>query len=374
MTRRMGIATIRHAATAMAGVCVLAGCEGGSSGGLVLSGCEVVREHPSGAWRGDPYELHPFLTTVRNDQYTSPACPVAILQPREEVYASGVVFSTQVFNPQTGQTNDTERAQLRMINSVGSVIREDVQPFIAPAGSINSKEIELIVEYPAISGHGTFTEKDAMQVTISDYCCMLPQLRGELELKVDYTKDAASARVTVVGDEIPLQNAQVTYGALSPSAGRPHTFYWYRDGVWAGSGSTYAAATGTADFDLRVDMSDGYGRTASGTLHVDVDGVRIASFDGPSAVWASEGGGTWTATSRGGSQPHTFNWYVDGEWVGSGESWSGYRPGREGAFVLRVEVANASGAASSASRDITQVGTGSGGCDPPPGELACVTP
>jgi hypothetical protein len=290
------------------------------------------------------------------------------------VYAAGVLFSEQVFNPQTGRTNDTERARLRMINSVGTVVREIEQPFIAPIGALNYKEIELSVRYPAVSGHRTFTEKDAMQVTISDYCCMLPQLRGELELRVHYTKDRAAARVTVVGDEIPVQNAQVTYGALSPSAGRPHTYNWYRDGAWVGSGGTYTVSAGTTDFDLRVDMSDGYGRTASDTLRVDVDGVRITSFEGPSAVWASEGGGTWTVTSRGGSQPHTFEWYVDGKWAGSGESWSGYRPGREGAFVLRVDVANSSGGTSSASREITQVGTGSGGCDPPPGQLACVTP
>jgi len=175
----------------------------------------------------------------------------------------------------------------------------------------------------------------------------------------------------VVGDEIPLRNTSARYGALSPSAGRPHTFNWYRDGAWVGSGATHTVSAGTADFSLRVDMGDVYGRTASSTLNVDVDGVRIASLNGPSTVWASAGGGTWMATARGGTEPPVFNWYVDGEWVGAGESWTGYRPGAEGWFTLRVDVSNAGGATSSASREVSQIGAGTGGCDPPPGQLAC---
>jgi hypothetical protein len=192
-----------------------------------------------------------------------------------------------------------------------------------------------------------------------------------VELRVDYSKDKPSARVTVVGDEVPLRNSSTSYGALSPSAGRPHTFNWYRDGAWVGSGATQTLSIGTADFSLRVDMGDVYGRTTSNTLHVDVDGVRIASLNGPSTVWASGGGGTWTATARGGAEPHIFNWYVDGQWVGAGESWTGYRPGAEGWFTLRVDVSNSSGATGSASREVSQIGTGTGGCDPPPGQLAC---
>lgn len=361
-------------AAAAAALCIFAACEDEGTGSLVLSGCEVVQEFPTGGWRGDPYELHPFFTTVRNDQFRNPACPVAIVNPGEEVYASGVVFSNRVFDPQTGQTADTERARLRMINSVGTVVREDIQPFIAPLGSINSKEVELIVQYPAVSGHRSFTERDAMQVTISDYCCSFPQMRGEVELRVNYTRDQAAARLTLVGDEIPYQNSWVTFGALSPSGGRPHNFNWYRDGAWVGSGGTYSASTGGSDFHLRVDMSDRYGRTATSAMNVDVDGVRLSSFNGPFEVWASAGGGTWTVSARGGSGPYTFNWYLDDRWVGSGESWTGYRPGQEGLFTLRVDVANANGATHSESKQILQTGTGTGGCDPPPGQEACVDP
>jgi hypothetical protein len=81
MSARIPLAAVRHIAAMAAGLCVVAGC-GGDNDTLVLSGCEVVQEYPSGGWRGDPYELHPFFTTVRNDQFTSPACPVAILQPK----------------------------------------------------------------------------------------------------------------------------------------------------------------------------------------------------------------------------------------------------------------------------------------------------
>ncbi|CAA9299885.1 MAG: hypothetical protein AVDCRST_MAG89-388, partial [uncultured Gemmatimonadetes bacterium] len=263
---------------AAAALCIFAACED-ETGALVLSGCEVVRESPSDGWRGDPYELHPFFTSVRNDQFRSPACPVSIVNPGEEVYASGVVFSNRVFNQQTGQTADTERVRLRIINSVGTVVREDIQPFIAPLGSINSKEVELTVQYPAVSGHRSFNEKDAMQVTITDHCCAFPQLRGEVELRINYVKDQAAARLTIMGDEIPYQNSWVTFGALSPSGGRPHNFNWYRDGAWVGSGGTYSASAGGSDFNLRVDMSDRYGRTASRNMYVDVDGVRVAAID-----------------------------------------------------------------------------------------------
>jgi hypothetical protein len=370
MKTTISLAAAGRACAVAAALCAAVAC-GDGPGSLVLSGCQVVTEIPQGGWRGDPYELHPFFTSIRNDQFTIPACPVSILHPNESVHASGVLWSNQVFNPQTGYVTDQERARLRMMNSQGRVLREDVQPFFAGYGNIDYKEIELHVQYPAISGHQSFAEKDLMEVTITDYCCPLPQFRGEVEVQVNYAQDQSAARVTAVGDEIPLQNSSATYGAISPSAGRPHTFNWYRNGAWVGSGPSYTAAAGSADFDLRVDMSDGYGRTASNTLHVDVDGVRVASFTGPAEVWASAGGGTWTATARGGSGPYTFNWYVDNRWVGSGSSWTGYRVGQEGWFNLRVDVANANGATHSQGMDILQMGTGSGGCDPQPGQDAC---
>jgi hypothetical protein len=352
-------------------LCILSAC--GEQGAMKLSGCAVVQEFPSGGWRGDPYELHPFLTSVRFDQFASTACPVPILNAREQIDATGVLFSNQVFNPQTGQVTDFERARLRIYNAAGQTVGQDEQPFFA-AGSVVSKELELFVRYPAVSGHGTFTEKDQMQVRISDHCCQLPQLRGEIELRIDYTRDQAAARVTTVGDEIPGANTSATYGALSRSAGQPHGYRWFRDGAPVGSGRTYTASVGTSDFDLRVDMSDSYGRTASSTLRVDVDGVRVESFTGPLEVWASAGGGTWTASGRGGSAPYEYAWYVNDRWVGDGASWSGYNVGHEGAFTLRVDVRNAQGATHSASREIMQMGTGSGGCDPPSGQDACATP
>ncbi|HYW07379.1 MAG TPA: hypothetical protein VE913_10505, partial [Longimicrobium sp.] len=281
---------LASAAALILALCLLAGCN--DQGVIKLSGCTVVQEFPSGGWRGDPYQLHPFLTSVRYDQFPEPACPVPILYAREQVDASGVLFSEQVFNPQTGQVTDFERARLRIYNALGQIVRETEQPFVA-LGSITSKETELSVRYPAVSGHGTFTEKDQMQVRISDHCCHLPQLRGEIELRIDYTRDQAAARVTAVGDEVPLANTSTTYGAMSRSAGQPHGYQWFRDGAPVGSGRTYTAAVGTSDFDLRVDMTDSYGRTATNTLRVDVDGVRIESLTGPSEVWASAGGGTW---------------------------------------------------------------------------------
>ncbi|MDP9348577.1 MAG: hypothetical protein M3P24_05490, partial [Gemmatimonadota bacterium] len=142
-----------------------------------------------------------------------------------------------------------------------------------------------------------------------------------------------------------------------------HTYEWYRDGVHVGSGGTYTGSTGTEPFDLSAQMTDAYGRIAWYTMRVDVDGVRVA-LSGPSQTWLSEGGGTWSATGIGGYTPYSFEWYVDGVYVGSGPTWSGY-PG-EGYHSLRVNVTDPRGKS-----DFTEMqvyGTGNESCA---GQNAC---
>lgn len=331
-------------------VAMLPAC--GSEGTLTIGGCAVVQETPSGGWRGNPYELHPFLSAVRNTQYDRRACPVSILRAREPIEAEGVIWSKHVFNPSTGAVTDTERAFLRIYNAAGATVGHDEQPFFASRNNIDFKEVGLLTRYPAISGHGSFSEKDRMEVRISDYCCALPQLRGEVELQIHYQQDQASGRVTAVGDEIPERNTTASYGALSPSAGRPHTYRWYRDGAYVGTGSTVAIAVGTADFNLRVDMMDQYGRTATNTLYVDVDGVR-GQIDGPDLVyvWTSPADTmpTWRVVPRGGTPPFTYTWYRSGWWTGNGESHSEHIDER-GDFELRVEIRDAAGAGYNATK------------------------
>ncbi|HYW05657.1 MAG TPA: hypothetical protein VE913_01805 [Longimicrobium sp.] len=367
--RKLSARRLLSAAVPLAAI-TLSACGDLRAGGAI-AGCRIEYQSPSGAWDGDPYELHPFIATVDYYQFENGGCPVPILRPREQIRAAGTLFSNDVFSD---RLKNTERVRLTIMDANRFTISDDEQPFVIL--NADSKRADVHVDYPAVRAHGTIGEKDLFQIKVVDYCCstFLPQLRASIDLAISYESDAQFARVTVAGDAIPRSGDSRTWGAESPSAGRPHQYRWYRDGVSVGSGVTYAGTAGSSDFDLRVDMTDSYGRTATNTLRVDVDGVRIESLTGPSEVWASAGGGTWTASARGGSAPHEYAWYVNDRWVGDGASWSGYNVGHEGTFTLRVDVRNAEGATHGASREIMQIGTGSGGCDPPPGQDACVTP
>lgn len=317
-------------------VVISAACS--DDGTTSISGCEVKREYPSRGWRGDPFDLHPFFTSVFYDNFKTPACPVPILQVEEPMFAVGVVWSKQVFDPHTGQLNNTERVSLRIYNAAGTVVGEDVQPFFAD--NIDEKEVEVTTNYDAVTAHRTFTEKDLMQVRIQDYCCTLPQLSGEVELAINYKKDGPNASVSVTGNGVPLRNTSATYGALSLSAGRPHKYRWYLNGALVDSARTYTAAVGSSDFQLRVDMVDAYGRTASGHLTVDVDGIAV-QLDGPQRVFAWDPA-TWTAWVRGGYTPHDVRWYKNGQYVGSGTSYSTDNPGTFD-FNLRADVTDGHG-------------------------------
>lgn len=123
---------------------------------------------------------------------------------------------------------------------------------------------------------------------------------------------------------------------------------------------------GTTDFELRVNTSDALGRTATNTMWVDVDGVR-ASISGPTVVYASEGGGEWTASGRGGYEPYSFDWYLDGTWIMTGPSFSGY-PG-EGPHGLRADMTDSRGATHSAYFDMTGIGNET--CEPVPPAVTC---
>lgn len=93
---------------------------------------------------------------------------------------------------------------------------------------------------------------------------------------------------------------------------------------------------------------------------------------GPSTIYYSEGGGTWTASGRGGYEPYTFDWFIEdsvgnSEYVGSGASWSGY-PG-EGVRRVRAKPTDSRGARHDSSMEV--VGIGNDQCQPEPPALEC---
>ena len=308
-----------------------------------LNGC-FVRDK-SGEW--GPGELEYSGTLF---------CPIGILHPGERV-----VGRTDVID----RTQQYRYFNVDIYDSFGRPEFENEEEVQVIGGE---HVFSMIVDYAAATGRNQVGDYDILSMDV-----YRANFVSYLELELTTAQDnGLSARFS--GSDIPLANSSQTWYVASHSGGRPHQFEWYRDGQWVASGGKYTGPAGTNDFELRVNTRDALGRTATNAMWVDVDGVRLSSFQGPSEVWASAGGGTWTVSAHGGSGPYTFNWYVDDRWVGSGESWTGYRPGQEGWFTLRVDVANANGATYSESKQILQMGTGTGGCDPPPGQDACVTP
>jgi len=332
---------------------------------LVIPGCGDLRpdriancrvSYINGGWNDDPYRVDPSIKS----EYDDGMCPIAILYPEEAVYAAGYVTSRNVFNGD-GTMNQSESAVLQIENANRFVVRNRRQPFRIV--NIDYKEAEVAVGYNAISAHHTFTEKDLFSLRIEDLCCSFPQFRAQIDLDLDYITDT-QARVRVAGNEVPTGNSIETWEAASKSAGRPHAYRWYRDGVYVDSGAAYTSSAGTADFTLRVEMTDTYGRTASDSFRVDVDGVRT-TISGPETVYANDSPGTWNAIVFGGYGPYTYRWTVNGQLVGTGESWTGLRPSA-GWFQLRLDVRDAHGTTRSATVDVTQVGDAPGGCQTGP--------
>jgi hypothetical protein len=103
-------------------------------------------------------------------------------------------------------------------------------------------------------------------------------------------------------------------------------------------------------------------------LRTKIDGV-IVQLDGPTVIYASEGGGTWYATGEGGYPPYNFNWYLNDYFVGTGSSWTGYNQGEEGPFLLRVDIFDSGSASHSDWISVHQIGGSD--CDPVPPQVTC---
>lgn len=302
--------------------------------GETLNDC-FVREK-SGEW--GPGELEYSGTLF---------CPIGILRVGERV-----VGRTDVID----RTQQYRYFAVDITDSSGEIEFLDEEPVRIIDGVY---VFSMLVDYAAATGRYQIGDYDVLAIDVykGDFV-------SYLELELTTAQDnGLSARFA--GADIPLSNTAQTWQVGSQSGGRPHQFEWYRNGQWVTSGGKYTASTGTTDFELRVNMSDALGRTATNTMSVDVDGVR-ASLTGPVDVYNSEGGGTWSVTGRGGYEPYSFEWYVDGVWVGSGPTWSGYTG--EGLHGLRVDMSDSRGASHAAYLDVNGIGNDT--CQPvPPAEI-----
>jgi hypothetical protein len=206
-----------------------------------------------------------------------------------------------------------------------------VFPFVVASGAGYA---EPRAEYIAATGTRTFSDYDIATFTA------LNTSTGKTangKTRLTYQQTNLSTRLT--GESVPLPNT--THSWTAPvSGGYPaFTYNWYRDGVHVGNGSSYSATVGTADFDLRVEVTDQTWSTVAAVLAVDVGGVET-SITGPAVVY--EGDGTnWVASGRGGTGSYTYSWYVNDFLVESGPVFDGYLDA--GTHVLRVEAQDTAG-------------------------------
>jgi hypothetical protein len=189
------------------------------------------------------------------------------------------------------------------------------------------------------------------------------------EIEISYSK--SSMILAVSGPDVPLGNATGTWNAPTSGGSEPYTYQWYRNGELVGTASSYTTNVGSDGFGLRVWATDQTQSTRWADYWVDVDGVRVA-VTGPSTVYASQNGGTWTASGRGGYQPYTFDWFIEdsdgnSEYVGSGQSWSGY-PGA-GSRRVRARLTDSHGALHDSFELVT--GIGDEQCQPQPPAVTC---
>ncbi|HEX8392856.1 MAG TPA: hypothetical protein VF665_10910, partial [Longimicrobium sp.] len=136
------------------------------------------------------------------------------------------------------------------------------------------------------------------------------------EVVISYTQSAMVNRIH--GNSVPARNTTVTWSAEAFGGSAPYTSSWYRDGQWASDGQFFTE-TVSRDFLLELRTTDATMSVRSAVLAVDVDGVS-AGLSGPTQIWASSGGGTWTASAVGGTAPYTYTWYINQNSVGTGQT------------------------------------------------------
>jgi hypothetical protein len=192
---------------------------------------------------------------------------------------------------------------------------------------------------------------------------------------VQITYKRSSAVASISGPDLPLSNTSATWSASASGGTTPYSYAWYRNGQLVSNSTSYSAPTGASEFGLRLEVTDQTLSVAAKDYWVDVDGVRVG-IAGPSTVYSSEGGGTWTATGRGGYTPYSFHWYWVGDNgtsvdLGTGASYTGYPA--QGSGALTVTMTDAHGRTNEQSMQVLGIGDPyqSGGCQPTPPAFTC---
>lgn len=201
--------------------------------------------------------------------------------------------------------------------------------------SATARVSRLFVSYKAATGRGYIGDFDYGNFTATSGI-----LQAFLGLKYT-TRSPQAVRSTLSGTRNPYSGTWNTWTASGSGGVEPYRMEWYRSGTLVGKGTSYSGSAGDADFPLRVDIHDAYGRTASGYMQVDVDGV-LASYAGPTDVSSTEPA-TWTASHSGGYGPYRYDWYEDGTWVGEGPSYTGSGYTAWTTFRLRMQVTDTRG-------------------------------
>ena len=264
---------------------------------------------------------------------------------------------------------------LVMQNSSGAVLQERLTQFTyesyqQPDGTYVVRHRAFPhVFYPAATGGRPISQEYDVGYFVATNTFNPRGVSGEPfgDVVIDYEQTMMASRI--VGTSIPAKNTNVTWSAQASGGYPPYTYDWYRDGQWVGSGAYYSE-TVSRDFLLQLQTTDATMSVRKEVMAVDVDGV-LSTLGGPTQIWVSQGGGTWTASANGGTAPYTFTWFINSRMVGQGETFTGYNPGQEGYFDLRVDVADAAGASTSSAMSVFEIGTGTGACDPEPGTDHC---
>lgn len=111
-------------------------------------------------------------------------------------------------------------------------------------------------------------------------------LGSAARLHVSYIGSVLTAGIS--GPDVPLANENATWYGSAVGGTSPYTFQWYRNGSLVHTGSAYSANVGTAEFGLRLVVTDQTQSSRWTDYWVDVDGVR-ATVSGPTLIYYSGG-------------------------------------------------------------------------------------
>lgn len=280
-------------------------------------------------------------------------CPIPLASPgTEQKYAAATVWDFQAV--------DMRYASVEVKNSDGSRKARELTIFVGTPGLMFAEPKAL---YTAATGTQTFSDHD-----IGIFRAYSASGDKSADGRTKLTYQQANLSTSLVGEQIPLPNTSHTWTA-PVSGGYPgFTYQWYRDGSPVGTGSSYSGSTGGAPFSLRVEVTDQTWSMVAAVLAVDVGGIKGA-ITGPNNVWASQSGGSWTASAQGGTGSYSYVWYLDGMEWGSGPTISGYTG--ENMHTLEVHVTDSAGKFDSHEMEVYGIGSNNGGCDPIPPAETC---